>query len=231
LLAETLKKTILAIRAQKWPTAKRLYWVKPPSFLRRMYGNNVLWELPQHPNTLFLTFDDGPVPEATPEVLRILNDFGIKATFFSVGDNVRKHPKLYEQILSEGHLSGNHTHNHLNGWKTGNYSYIANILESKKYINSTLFRPPYGHISPHQVKILKKHFKIIMWSLLSADFDIRLTANDCINILEKYTKGGQIIVFHDNPKAKARLLKALPVFIEEQLKKGLTFETLNPQML
>lgn len=216
---------------RKWYERRRLYWVKTPSFLRRMHGNNVIWSLPHQPDKLFITFDDGPVPSITGEVLRILGEYDVKATFFCVGDNVRRHPDTYEKILENGHLTGNHTFNHLNGWKTNNYHYIANTLKAKKYIDSPLFRPPYGKISPLQAKAIGRKFKIIMWSLLSADFDNKQSPEDCFRVLEKHTQGGSIVVFHDSLKARARLLKILPAFIEDQLKKGFIFETLNEQIL
>ncbi len=212
---------------RKWYQRRRPYWLKPPAFIKRMYPEDVVWSMPQHPDKIYLTFDDGPIPTVTQDVLDILRHFDVKATFFCIGDNVRKHPAVFERLQEEGHDIGNHSYNHMNGWKTNRYTYVSNVLKAGQIIESQLFRPPYGRISPLQAKILGKKFKIIMWSLLSGDFDPRLTAADCSQILQKGTKGGDIVVFHDSIKAKARLLHSLPYFIEEQLKKGRKFELLK----
>lgn len=153
---------------------------------------------------IYLTFDDGPHPVATPFVLDTLKKYNAKATFFCIGKNVAQHPDIYKRILLEGHTTGNHTHNHLNGSKNSNEEYIANIKEAKKYIDSNLFRPPYGRITGFQVKLLNRAFNIIMWDVLSADFDIHLSPEKCSRNVIKSAREGSIVVFHDSEKAFKR---------------------------
>jgi peptidoglycan/xylan/chitin deacetylase (PgdA/CDA1 family) len=162
---------------------------------------------------LYLTFDDGPHPEATPFVLDELSRHGAKATFFCIGKNVQAYPQIYKRILSEGHRVGNHTHNHLNGWKTPDKTYFENVREAAMYIDSDLFRPPYGRISAFQSAFLRGapfHYKIIMWEVLSADFDRELTASTCARHVIRHARPGSVVVFHDSEKAFDRLRGALP---------------------
>lgn len=164
--------------------------------------------------SLFLTFDDGPNPEVTPIVCSLLEKYNAKATFFCVGDNVKKHPEVFQQLIDAGHSVGNHTFNHLNGWKTKNRLYYKNILKASECIDSNLFRPPYGRITRQQSMRLKDKYDIIMWDVLSVDFDSKVNASQCADNVIKNAKNGSIIVFHDSLKASATMLKALPEVLQ-----------------
>lgn len=186
--------------------------------------------MPSGEKSLYLTFDDGPHPEITPFVLSELNKYNAKATFFCIGKNVEAHPAVFERILNEGHAVGNHTYNHLNGWKTSKQDYIANILKARQNIKSNLFRPPYGKIKPGQHKILlqmDEPFKIIMWSVLSGDFDTDITAEQCCKNVLKNAKSGSVIVFHDSEKANERMKYTLPVVLKTFTEQGFLFEKIN----
>ncbi len=197
-----------------------------PSFLRMFYPS-LLWQMPEGEKTLYLTFDDGPNPEVTPLVLALLEKYGAKATFFCVGDNVRKHSETYRQLLEAGHLAGNHSFNHLNGWKTAHSKYYENVLEAGKLIDSEWFRPPYGRITPTQIQSLKKEFRIVMWTILSYDFDHETSVEQCTrNVLDNLCDGA-IIVFHDSKKAQKNMLPSLEATLLEGMKNGFTFERLD----
>lgn len=187
------------------------YLVKTPWLLKRLYPS-CTWEIPSEEKVLYLTFDDGPHPEATTFVLDELAKYDAKGTFFCIGKNVVENNGLYERILTEGHRVGNHTWKHLNGWKTDDATYINDVLEAGKYIDSTLFRPPYGRISRFQLKQLKEKlgYNIIMWTVLSGDFDLKLTPERCAQNIILHAGSGSIIVFHDSIKAFPRLRVALP---------------------
>lgn len=173
---------------------------------------------------MYLTFDDGPIPEVTPWVLDMLDKYSIKATFFCVGDNVRKYPEVFEEIIRKGHRVGNHTFNHLQGWKTLTRNYIANVTKADKLINSNLFRPPHGHVRLPQLWFLNKHYKIIMWDVVTRDYNPDLTGDDIINIVKKRTRSGSIIVFHDSVKSIKRLQESLEGSIQWLLENGYRFE-------
>jgi peptidoglycan/xylan/chitin deacetylase (PgdA/CDA1 family) len=194
-----------------------MYLIKTPFWLRAIYPN-CTWKIPVQEKVIYLTFDDGPDPEATPFVLANLKKYNAKATFFCIGNNVLKHPNIYESILKEGHRVGNHTYDHLNGWKTEHNIYIDNIKDAMNIIDSTLFRPPYGRITKNQIKILKQTDslpnQIIMWDVLSGDFDIRINGEICARNVIKNTVPGSIIVFHDSQKAWDRMSIALPKVLE-----------------
>jgi len=201
------------------------YPIKSPFWLRWLYPQLIWHRSRKHP-CLYLTFDDGPIPDVTPEILNILKSFEIKATFFCVGDNVQKYPEIFQRIKSEGHQIGNHTHNHLKGWKTSKKEYLKNVELCNKFTNSKLFRPPYGRGTRAQYLDLKKEYKIIMWDVMSGDFDLSLSPQQCLKNVIKHTENGSIIVFHDNIKAIPRVTYALPHAIEHWLKAGYTFATL-----
>jgi len=194
-----------------------MYLIKTPFWLRAIYPN-CTWKIPVQEKVIYLTFDDGPDPEATPFVLANLKKFNAKATFFCIGNNVLKHPNIYESILKEGHKVGNHTYDHLNGWKTENNIYINNIKDAINIIDSKLFRPPYGRITKSQIKILKQTDslpnQIIMWDVLSGDFDIQINGEICAGNVINNTLPGSIIVFHDSQKAWDRMSIALPKVLE-----------------
>jgi peptidoglycan/xylan/chitin deacetylase (PgdA/CDA1 family) len=198
------------------------YPITTPAFFRWLYPG-CLWEMPGDAPCIYLTFDDGPDPEMTPFVLDMLADFGAKATFFCIGRNVAAHPELYERILREGHAVGNHTQHHLNGWKTDDEVYIRDILEAAEYIDSELFRPPYGRIRRSQLRKLKQAgpgMRPVMWSLLSGDFDTGISPEKCLGNVVRNMRTGSIITFHDSQKAAPRLRVALPGVLQEMKRLG-----------
>lgn len=205
-----------------------MYLVKTPFLLRWLYPD-LVWKKPSA-NIIYITFDDGPIPDVTPFVLNALADYDAKATFFCIGDNVRKYPEIYQEVIKAGHSIGNHTFNHLNGWNTDDEKYLENIGECAEYVKSDLFRPPYGRIKKSQIKKLKtRHpdIKVIMWDVLSGDFDQNLSPEKCLENVLRATAPGSIIVFHDSLKAFARLKYVLPKALEYWNDKGFVFKDLN----
>lgn len=202
-------------------------WAKTHKFISYLFPKYV-WKIPNSNNKVFLTFDDGPIPDVTEWVLDILKKENIKATFFCIGENIQKHPKIFERIKAEGHIVGNHTFNHLNGWKTKRNDYLKNFNLCEKEINtSNLFRPPYGKITPLQAKsILKMGNKIVMWDVLSYDFDNKISPQKCLNNIVKNTESGSIIVFHDSLKAEHNLRYALPKTVKHLKEKGFEFDVI-----
>lgn len=185
-----------------------------------MYSASLTWSIPAEENEIYLTFDDGPHPTITRFVLDQLQQYNAKATFFCLGKNVQQYRDVFIRLIDEGHSVGNHTHNHLNGWKVKDSEYFENIFLAKNYIDSTLFRPPYGRISKFQIQQLQSIFKIIMWDVLSGDFDIKLTPQKCLSNVISNTIPGSVIVFHDSDKALPRLEYALPKVLEFFAEKG-----------
>ncbi len=198
------------------------YLTRTPTWMRALYKNRI-WKLNPAEKTVYLTFDDGPNPRVTPFILKELEKYDAKATFFCVGENVEKYPDLFQEIFNRGHAIGNHTHNHLKGWKTKTEEYVNNVVEAKKHIPSLLFRPPYGKMKNKQLKALKKEIpgiKIIMWDILSGDFDTEKQPQSCLQeVLFKF-RSGSIIVFHDSDKAWERMSYVLPRALEHFKKKG-----------
>lgn len=186
------------------------YFKRNPFFLRQWYKKSLIWRIPNAKAEIFLTFDDGPSPELTPSILEILKFHGAKATFFCVGENVLRYPELFNQILNEGHGVGNHTFNHLNAWETDRDVYVKNVDKATKLIPSKLFRPPYGKITPKLIKRLKANLSLFMWTVLSGDFDADVNPEQCFKNATAKVKVGDILVFHDNVKAKKNVLEALP---------------------
>ncbi len=203
-----------------------MYLSKSPTLLRILTRKNLVWSIPEAKKEIFLTFDDGPVPEITPGVLSILSQYGAKATFFCVGDNVRKNPGVYQQVLDAGHATGNHTFSHLNGWKTPLPEYLGDIENCSNYVKSSLFRPPYGRIRPSYIPYLRKDYRIIMWSVITGDFDREASPEKILDNAFRFTTGGSIVVFHDSLKAADRMFYALPRFLETFSNKGFTFPVL-----
>ena len=203
------------------------YLTKIPFLLRWIYPD-LVWKKEAGKKILYLTFDDGPVPEATATVLQILSERKIKATFFCVGDNVRKHPELFKRLVEDGHTIGNHTYNHLNGWKTERMSYVDNVIRcneefKKNGVECSLFRPPYGRIKRTQIDELQQSFTIVMWDVLSGDFDRKLAPRKCLERTIKATRDGSVITFHDSMKAIDKLEEVLPPYIDHFLAKGYKF--------
>lgn len=188
---------------------------------------NLIWSVKTDKKEVFLTFDDGPIPVVTPWVVETLGKYNAKATFFCVGDNVKKNQDVYQLILDKGHKIGNHTMNHLNGWTNFNKTYFENIEKCDNLIHSNLFRPPYGKIKPTQINYLKKKYKIIMWDVLTKDYDESLAGEDCFEKVHKNCKPGSIVVFHDSLKAEKRLRIALPKTLDYLSKEGYTFSSLQ----
>jgi peptidoglycan-N-acetylglucosamine deacetylase len=202
-----------------------MYFVKTPGFLKKICSK-ALWDLYTRDPILFLTFDDGPVPEVTPWVLDTLREFNASATFFCVGENVAKHPHIFERIKQEGHSVGNHTYNHLDGWKTRTADYIENIRRCVE-IDSGLFRPPYGHLTLNQYRMLSENYRIIMWDVLSTDFDQHVDGRTCFERVVRHAKKGSIIVFHDSIKAAERLRYCLPKVLGHFRKQGFSFRSIT----
>tara|TARA_B100001093_G_scaffold160608_1_gene152937 strand:+ start:4415 stop:5044 length:630 start_codon:yes stop_codon:yes gene_type:complete len=205
------------------------YWIKTPLIVKKIFHNQV-WDIPSEKKNLYLTFDDGPTPGVTQEILSILSKYNAKATFFCIGKNVKKHPDLYNQIISSGNSFGNHSMTHPMGWGKSKKMYLKNIEEAEQLINSNLFRPPYGKINFKSNKALQKKYKIIMWDVVGGDFDANCSEDQLIkNITESAVKGS-IIVLHDNLIVKEKTLSALPKIIEILQKDSYTFETIpfNP---
>jgi peptidoglycan/xylan/chitin deacetylase (PgdA/CDA1 family) len=204
-----------------------MYLIKTPFWLRAFYPK-CTWNIPSKEKVIYLSFDDGPHPEATPFVLDQLRKFNAKATFFCIGNNVLKHPNVYESILQEGHRVGNHTYDHVNGWKTETVQYLENIKDAASLIDSNLFRPPYGRITKKQIRAIHSNpdlpQQIIMWDVLSGDFDLKIDGKICANNVIKNTGPGSIIVFHDSQKAWDRMSIALPIVLAHFSKLGFRFE-------
>ena len=197
---------------------------QPPKLYRFLY-RKAIWRIPvKGKKTVYLTFDDGPIPDITPWVLDLLDQYNIKATFFCVGDNVRKYPEIYQMILDRGHRVGNHTFNHVQGIKKFTRKYIQNAHLAKEYIASDLFRPPHGHMRFPQFWKLKNLYKIVMWDVVTRDYSKHMTPEDVLNNVKKYTRDGSIIVFHDSIKAEQNMKYALPKSIEWLQKEGYSFE-------
>jgi peptidoglycan/xylan/chitin deacetylase (PgdA/CDA1 family) len=210
------------------------FWVKTNYFVKKIFPNYV-WNIPNNENKVFLTFDDGPIPEITEWTLEQLKKYDAKATFFCIGNNIEKHPDIFQKIIDDNHALGNHTFNHLKGWKNSTEDYIENVKLCQSQITNpkshpsdselaqqilNLFRPPYGKIKPSQSRILRKlGYKIIMWDILSYDFDQTITPEKCLDNVLKNVVNGSIIVFHDNVKAKQNLKYTLPktlAFLKEK---------------
>lgn len=197
-----------------------MYFVKTPKALHYIYSN-CEWKIsPTEQKTVYLTFDDGPTKSVTDEVLRILSNNNAKATFFCVGEQVSKNLDLLKQIKNEGHRIGNHTYNHLKGWDTDDNTYLENVEKTDREVHSNLFRPPYGKATRKQLKALKSKYRIIMWDILSGDFDQKNSTEKIVsNVLENLSDGS-IIVMHDSQKHGDKMLLALPKIIEGIVKKG-----------
>lgn len=199
---------------------------QPAKWLRWIYPR-ATWRMNKHEHAVYLTFDDGPIPEATPFVLDVLKEHNIKATFFMVGDNVRKHPLIYERVKAEGHQIGNHTFNHISGFKHSIKIYSDNAEKANTYLHSHLFRPPHGWMRLTQYARLRKKYRIVMWDLVTRDYSKWMTAEDVLNNVKRYTRNGSIITFHDSLKSIEKLKTALPqaiIWLKEQGYEFRTFE-------
>ncbi|OAQ39653.1 polysaccharide deacetylase [Pedobacter psychrophilus] len=224
-----------------------MYLVKTPFLLKKIYPKSLIWNKSRDKKTIFLTFDDGPIPIVTPWVLKTLKNFNAKATFFCIGDNISKHPEIFSQLKADGHAIGNHTYSHLKGWDCEDDVYISNFLKCQEITQTNLFRPPYGRIKFSQIKsiqkqekraksqdnlqntqysILNNQYTIIMWDVLSGDFDLKISPEKCLKNVIRHTENGSIVVFHDSLKAWERLKYVLPRALEYWKKEGYEFEIL-----
>lgn len=198
------------------------YWVKTHWIVKKIFSVFV-WEIPNNQHKIYLTFDDGPTPEITEWVLDLLKKHNAKATFFCIGKNVENNPDIFQSIINQGHSIGNHTHNHLNGWKTSTSNYIENVKNCffNNHEKTRLFRAPYGKITPLQSRIIKKlGYKIIMYDVLSADFDASISKTKCLENVLKNIRPGSIVVFHDSQKAFKNLEFVLPKTLDFIARKG-----------
>lgn len=208
------------------------YWVRNPPWLKRFFPRDIIWDIPQADKpTVYITFDDGPHPTITPFVLETLARYSAKATFFCVGSNVTKYPDVFERTISEGHTTGNHTNDHINGWHTDNFTYLKNIAVAAEAIPNKIFRPPYGRIKISQARKLLKarpSWKIYMWDILSGDFDKDITPQQCQENVLANLQPGSIVVFHDSEKAFERMSYALPRVLDFCIEKGWQVNALPP---
>ena len=205
-----------------------MYLVKTPKFIQELFPN-FTWKVPSEDKVIYLTFDDGPIPDVTPWVLEQLAQYNAKATFFCVGDNIEKHPEVFEQVRAAGHSICNHSFNHLNGWSADNIPYFHNIRHCANLTKTILFRPPYGKLRPRQTQFLLRHYRIVMWDVLSGDFDPNITEEQCLLNVTRNVEPGSIVVFHDSRKAEEKLRYALPKTLAYFAEQGYRFEALNEQ--
>ncbi|MCC6684725.1 MAG: polysaccharide deacetylase family protein [Bacteroidia bacterium] len=203
-----------------------MYRFKVPDILPTLLPG-FLWRVATTEPVLYLTFDDGPHPEMTSFVLDTLKEFNAKATFFCVGENVQKYPEIYQRILAENHSVGNHTFNHLNGWKTSLTQYLENTGRAAEVIKSNLFRPPYGRITPAQARQLREKYTLVMWDILSRDYERNLSLKNSLNAIKTRSGPGSLLVFHDSEKAAHNLKSLLPETLTYFHNKGYRFDALN----
>ena len=196
---------------------------QPPQFIRRLYPR-ACWRMNASEKSVYLTFDDGPIPEVTPWVLDVLDTYHIKATFFMVGDNVRKHPDEYKMVVERGHRIGNHTYNHLKGIEELTERYIANIDKADCYLSTDLFRPPHGLMRMGQYRALSERYRIIMWDLVTRDYNPKLNGRQILRKVKQYARNGSIITFHDSLRSVHNLHYALPRAIEWLMQEGYEFK-------
>jgi peptidoglycan/xylan/chitin deacetylase (PgdA/CDA1 family) len=197
-----------------------------PQFIRWFFPGTI-WRLATAQPSIYITFDDGPVPEVTPQVLEILDKYQVKATFFCVGENVARYPTLFGEVLAHGHAVGNHSYNHLRGTQTSTQRYVENFEKADTLIKSPLMRPPYGRITPAQRRILSQKYKIIMWDYITYDFDARYNAQSIMRDIKKYSRNGSIVIFHDSIKASKNMLEVLPLAIEYWQSQGYKIEAIR----
>ena len=199
---------------------------QPPQLVRLLYPK-AIWRMDKKEKAVYLTFDDGPIPEITPWVLDLLDKYQIKATFFMVGDNIRKHPKEFEMVVARGHRLGNHTFNHIRGSEYLSTDYLANTDKANEYLKTNLFRPPHGHMRWGQYQVLKKKYRIIMWDLVTRDYSKLLNGPQVLAKVKKYVRNGSIITFHDSVKSEKNIKYALPKAIEWLKEQGYEFKVFD----
>lgn len=205
--------------------------IRTPGIIKNIFSN-VHWGNQNKGKYIYFTFDDGPIPEVTPWVLDQLKEFNAQATFFCVGENIKKNPLVFQRILNEGHSIGNHTYNHLDGWKTENKQYLKNVLKCDEVIDSFLFRPPYGRLTPAQFRLINNrlNLQVVLWDILSEDYNTKISPQKCLDNVVNYAKPGDIVVFHDSLKAQKNLKYALPKSLEILSKEGYQFLPLQKRL-
>lgn len=199
---------------------------QPPQFIRQLYPR-ACWRMNASDKSVYLTFDDGPIPEITPWVLDVLDKYHVKATFFMVGDNVRKHADEYKMVVERGHRIGNHTYNHLKGFEEGTDRYIANVDKADCFLSTDLFRPPHGFMRLSQYRTLSERYRIIMWDLVTRDYNAKLTGEQVLRKVKRYARNGSIITFHDSLRSVENLRYALPRAIEWLQSEGYEFKVFD----
>ena len=207
-----------------------MYFVKTPHIITLIY-KSLIWKIPGKEKVIYLTFDDGPDKNVTPQILEILKKYNAKATFFCIGKKAEGNPEIIQQIISSGHAIGNHSYDHIKSRFAKSADFINNIEKCNTFLGSKLLRPPYGRISFKQIRSLKNKYKIILWSVMPGDFDKKVTKERCLARSLKHTKSGTIIVYHDNLIAKRKVLYVLPEYLEPFTKKGFVFKAINAEML
>lgn len=200
--------------------------VQLPNWFTRMFPD-AIWRMPSDDKSVYLTFDDGPIPSVTNEVLEILNKYNIKATFFCVGENAYRNPEIFKQIIDDGHAVGNHTFNHLQGIKYSDQFYIDNVEKASNIIGSNLFRPPHGLMRRSQYQKLSNLYTIVMWDVISCDYDSKITSDQCFHNVVDFVRNGSIITFHDSVKAEQNVLATLPRVIEYLIVNGYEFKKIE----
>ncbi len=194
-----------------------------PRWLRSIIGRDLLWKVESSSKVIYLTFDDGPIPEVTPLVVEILKSYNWKATFFCVGENVSRYPEVFTLLLEEGHRVGNHTFNHMQAFRNPADVYLRNVYKAREWIDSRLFRPPHGQLTGSLKRALMKDFTVVMWDVLTYDYDAGMKEEEMLKILKRELRPGSIVVFHDSLKARDRMLKVLPKALEYWMSEGYTF--------
>ncbi len=212
-----------------------MYLIKTPEFIRKKFPGFV-WQIPsqseqQDNKELYLTFDDGPVEEVTPFVIDFLKQYNAKATFFCVGENIEENPEIFQKLKAEGHSIGSHSHNHLSGWATENNQYLTNVNKAAALSSSSLFRPPYGRIKLSQARMIQENHQIIMWDVLSGDFDPSISAEKCYNNVISNVQSGSIVVFHDSHKSFDKLKRVLPRVLEHFSNLGYQFKAITKERI
>ena len=203
-----------------------MYLIKTPLFIQNLFPN-FTWKMNSDQPVIHLTFDDGPIPKITPWVLDQLAQYDAKATFFCVGSNIEKHPEVFQQVIDGGHTIGSHTNTHMNGWNSDNIPYFHNVRRGASMAKSELFRPPYGKLKPSQIQFIQRHYQVVMWDVLSGDFDPNIDKEQCYRNVINYTEPGSIIVMHDSIKAQEKLEFVLPKILEYFTGLGYRFENLD----
>lgn len=198
-----------------------------PSWIKWIYPS-LVWRASREEQVLYITFDDGPHPRITPLVLEMLHKYNARATFFCIGDRVKRYPDIVQRMLAEGHAIGNHTQHHVNGWSTADDAYLQDVEDAAQVISSKLFRPPYGRVRRSQIKkLLQKDYKVIMWTVLSADYDLGLNKEQCAHRVVNHIDNGNIFLLHDSEKAEERMLHALKALLEKASSRGFVFKKIE----